>query len=715
MSDYYNLNRRLLNMGLNLRDDPDTVPEGYYTRVRNIIPSQEGSVNTRPGRVVQYTPHTGEIHTLFKLDNDTVVSGSGARLARNLSLYTTTAFNGTPLTWAFFKPPNSITSWAYVTDGTVMKKVNADGSFYNWGIAAPTNQPSYVATGNGNLNSAVAGAIVYDWKYTYYNTTTGAESNGSATQSGISVVNQRAEITVYASPDPQVDTIRIYRRGGTQTTKWRLSIEASNANGVYTDNNADSAIALNQELEDDNYVPFTSVDANGNAVYGAPVPYVWGPFVGKYIFGCGDDNRPGELYWTNPDRSDSADVFNHIPVTQPQEPLMGGFIYSSLPYVWSSAELYAVDFGGPNALPTFTSRKTPTGRGLAAPYAYAVGRQVAFVSGDGIYETDCQSPAQSITEETLRPLFQGFTVEGIAPIDWTAANKIRLIYAGREYHFFYQDTLGGRVHLVYDIFYQRWHLEDSAVFTEVVAYYDDVSQPKSVLTGTTNGRVEKIGGTDDDGTAISANIRLGSEYFGDHLTLKEIGNVLLDADPQNTSITFTPLKNGETSTLTPTVVTGNGRQLFSIPFDDDYVYNLGIDLAWSGPAKLYQCTYLYRPDEEEIKHWEFPKTSHGFPGWQHVRDLYLALVSTDTITLTVEVDGESETYTVPSTNGVRTKQHVWLRPLKGKMFRYKLDCSAPFRIYGEDCEVRVKPWNTGLGYQLVSPFREAGAPTPART
>jgi hypothetical protein len=93
------------------------------------------------------------------------------------------------------------------------------------------------------------------------------------------------------------------------------------------------------------------------------------------------------------------------------------------------------------------------------------------------------------------------------------------------------------------------------------------------------------------------------------------------------------------------------------------------------------------------------------PGWQMLRDMYLVVRSTSDLVFSIFVDGVLHTYTVPSTGGERRKQHVWLDPVKGKVFRYMLDGAAPFAIYGDDCEVRAKTWNTSLGYQLVSPFR----------
>ena len=75
---------------------------------------------------------------------------------------------------------------------------------------------------------------------------------------------------------------------------------------------------------------------------------------------------------------------------------------------------------------------------------------------------------------------------------------------------------------------------------------------------------------------------------------------------------------------------------------------------------------------------------------------------------TVEVDGVSHSAvfrTSSNTNGEKKKLYFDMPPTKGKLFRYTVDSSGDFRIYGQDCEVRTKPWNTNFGYQLVSPFK----------
>lgn len=707
MSDYLNITRRFVDLGLNLRDNVDKVTEGFSTILRNLSPQQEGSNSTRPGRELQIdTGVSAPVHTLDRVDPTNTLIGVADKLYRNSTQYPTAGYSGNPLSTVQAKPAIGSTFWTYVGDSLQMRKVNVDLTDQKWGVTAPTVAASFVATGVGNLNSAVAGAIVYDWRYTYFSSTTGAESNPSPTVNGIAVVNQMAQVTVTASADPQVDTIRIYRRGGTNTTgNWRLDFTVSNVSGNYLTNNADSAIALNTILSLSNYVPFTSVDNSGATLFEVPLPYVWGPFIGKYLFAAGDPNRPGYLYWTNPEQPDSADVSNNIQVSAPNKGIINGFIYSSNCFVWTREDLFAIDFGGPLSVPKFAPRKTPCGRGLSAPYAFAVGPTVVFLSRDGIYETDTQSEARTLTEPSLRPIFQGVTAGGINPIDFNFPNAIRMFYTDLEYHLLYQDTLGGRIHLVYNTVYKRWRQEITQGFTETVVQLDKTAATQSIYVGSGSGKVYTEEGTTDDGIDIPWQARTGSEDIERSQTFKEFGNAIFDVNGFGRPISITPYINAEQTAIGTFTVSTTSRVKSPLSLLDTYAYSLAFDMQGVGPATLYTYDVLFRFEEEALQHWEFPETSHGFPGWQHVRDIYFGLRSSEDLIFTHTIDGIEHPYLVPSTSGQRRKVHIYCDPVRGKMFRYKLESLGDFRLYGEDCEVRVKPWNTDLGYQLISPFR----------
>lgn len=753
MSDYQTLPFRLVDIGLNLRDAVDKVPQGKWVRLTNCRSTQEALLATRAAIQILFTlPNFPPIHTIRRLNQDILVVGAGTQIFGNASEYVipTTdpatgnaiALSGEPLGMVPYRPELSTDPWMYVADSGMMLKLDPSGRAFKWGITPPSQAPIATVSSAGGLSTAVPGAVAYTWEITYYSTLTGAESDGSPESNSLSGTSFRAQVVGRGSRDPQVDKVRLYRLGGTNISTRRFVEEVDNpgdADVTFFDANADSVVAVNKPIPTTNLVPFTSVDGQGNTVLEAPMPFIAGPFLGKYIFACGDPNRPGFLYWTNSESPDAASSANNVQVTSPAEPLIGLLLFGSLPYVFSRDNLYAIDFG--QAGITFRGRLTACGRGLSSPWAFAVGDFIYFLSQDGIYRTTGETQAESITNDALRPIFQGLAVSGFEPVDYNADQAFRLFYAGQELHFLYQDTSGVQQHLFWHSEIQRWKKLQFAAPPSVI-YTDENQVHVHMLIGSTNGAVYHLdhdspasgfdeiasttiipqpGGAGDpvfgqyqtaSGSVIEepieVNARTGSLDFDAPGSFKEFGGAIVDVDLTGGGIiTLTPYLNAEASNLTPQVVSGTGRQKVFLSLEDTYAYSIAYDISWTEIAKMYQFEILWRMDEQAIKHWEFPETSHGLSGWQQVRDAYFALRSNADVTLTLEVDGRSYTFTLPSTSGARRKVYAPLRGVKGKVFRWKLDSTDVFRLYGEDCEVRTKIWNSALGYELVSPFRKA--------
>lgn len=745
MSDYQNFPIRAVDIGLDLRDAPDKVSEGKWTRLTNVRSTQEALIATREGRslVVDYASlvlSNTEVHTIKRIGPTNLLVGVGFDLFTNATKYNDpvvgedlviTTFSGNPVSAIPFRPLVSPSPWTYIADSAKMRKVHSDGRIFQWGVTRPAEKVSASAAGTGSLDSSVPGAITYRWKATYYSDVTGAESNGSdEMETGLSGTGVAANLSIAGSLDPQVSHVRFYRTGGTNTTGvYRLDVSAANVpNGTVTATStaADSTIATAKPLASDNDVPFTSVSANGSQAFGVAMPYAAGPFLGKFILAVGDPNRPGYFYWTNPDNPDGASSTNNVQVTNPNEPLIGVFLYDGRPFVWSRGNLYEMEYG--LGAVTFRGRLTSCGRGLATPWAYAIGPEIYFLSGDGIYSTTGDSPAQSITDDSLRPLFQGQTVGGMAPLDWrpAAAKYIRLWYMGQELHFTYLDTAGVHHHLYWSSQYQRWKKLSQSGQNIVSGYATENTPEAQTYFGTKSGQLffsstatstagDNVIPTTDNGTAISVAVRTGSHDMQATATLKEFGGLIVDADvPSGVTITLLGYLNGESSSFTIGTIVGLGlgRRKYAFTLQDTFAYSIAFDLSWIGVAKVYQMEILWRPDEEDIVHWSFPPTSHGLSGWQQLRDLYLTTRNLVPLTLSISADGDSpDQYPIPATGGSKLKQHIKLRPRKAKLFKYDLDTTEagiPFRVYGEDCELRLKVWNTNLGYDLVSPFKRPG-------
>lgn len=212
------------------------------------------------------------------------------------------------------------------------------------------------------------------------------------------------------------------------------------------------------------------------------------------------------------------------------------------------------------------------------------------------------------------------------------------------------------------------------------------------------------------GNTVTAK-RNGIIVFGpvtdtDAMRLKKITGTRtgIDAYPENaTPSTIEQLSSFRTgplpagAILTPNIPSVGGEV---------YAYNIEFDVTWNAAAAikpiLYQYETLYRHEPAEVTHWELPRSSMGQQGWFHIRDMYIVLRSTAPVTLTVAPDaGDSQIFTLPSTYGRKQTIYVKLAASKANSYAFAIDSAKPFRMYNEECEVRVKQWLTKLGYQNV--------------
>lgn len=613
---------------------------------------------------------------------------------------------------------------------------------YKLGIAETTGAPTTANDGIGNLTGN------YFWAITYQNSKTGFESPlGAFTPQHAASSNKVDLGTISISTNPQVDKIRIWRKGGTLTNSWRLVTTLVNNPCVggttsYEDNTADSTLAVAEALATDTDPPFTSVDKNGATVTRQEFTRCWGPFLGKFQFWVGDPIKPGYIYWNVAgDASQYKPIDSVTSVSDPGEELQNGFVFSSLPFVFSKLNLYAMDYGGPEALPEFTPRLISIGLGLAGKWAYAVAPNVVYFLGrDGIYATDCQPGAPlSLTESKLKPIFQGRAVGDFDPIDWTQVDTARMCASSRELHFFYIGVDTDWHHLVYDIEHGAWTRWSDDVYRN--GYADEGNSTLRLIFGKlgTNSLYSIDDARPDSGAeTFEVSVRTNSFDSQIPLTYKEYGTLMMDADCDAQTLTIVPYYSGETETGSTITMTPDspepGRQDYSYTLGDYYARSIALDISWTeSPGNhpiLYGGTFLFREDEERVGHWEMPATAFGNGGWFHLKDAYFCLRSNDPITLTVVIDNTiTDTYTIASTAGARLKQYVEFKPRRGKVYQLKLDTTSPtqpgggttyvrgrpFRFYGEDSLLRGKPWITGATYQDLQPFGAVGYAQYRRT
>lgn len=128
--------------------------------------------------------------------------------------------------------------------------------------------------------------------------------------------------------------------------------------------------------------------------------------------------------------------------------------------------------------------------------------------------------------------------------------------------------------------------------------------------------------------------------------------------------------------------------------------------------RIGKVDWVWEPSPELTTTWKTQGTNHDIPGFQFLKDGYIAHISTANLSLVITVDGVPFTYPIPHGSNVYTKSYILFqidgggRTLKGKIFDYSLTSPEGFRLFQKDCEVRVHPW-AGGGYQIKNPFGDA--------
>lgn len=567
-------------------------------------------------------------------------------------------------------------------------------------------------TGGGG-NASVALNINSD-------TVSGIDITQTATT--LALVNRQATVTVLSSNDTQCNALRLYRRGGSVTAGWafvgQFPMTAGSGSFTVTDNVADSNLG--------GFITFTN-DAPVNSVFvlQRPLPYVWGPgFNPSRLFGCGDLDRPDAVYFTNPGNADQWGVGQWVDVSSPSDPMQNGCIFNTRTFAFSKERMFELLpslIGGA----TVTPFQTPCSRGLISPWGLlATARTIYFVAKDGIYSTTGGEEI-SLVENDIKPLFPtldnplGRLIEGYDSVDLERIEDIRLRFHNDELWFIYRGITTGLLQtLVYDQNKKRWRAAKYPV-NITTTYSEEGGPASSLLLGDSTGSLYSTQtGTGDALQAstpvIPVTIRTGAYDQGMPLNQKEYGNVLFDLDPGGATVanpvTITPLLNGEVVTGTAITVTGTGRQQVPLTLGDVFGFNICFAITFSRSSTinpvLYQFDIMWKPEPAQVTHFETRESAYGLVGWLHARDANIAIRSTSTVTLTMTFDGTAQAYSIPSTAGARRKVYIPFHSNKGKVYKFSFDTTdgTSFRLYQSDMELRLKPWVTSLGYQVMKAF-----------
>ncbi len=361
--------------GINLSVPVDLLPPGMYRALENVRPYGEGQIIGRPGLdPISTGGPIFPIHTIRRM-NDPVpdpnnfpgafnkrvwLVGNGTTLNANaipgIGTQVESGLSGDPLSIVIDKPDFSNRPWAYIADSLKMRKMSSNPQVHQWGVSPPEDAPT-IALAGANPNGPDVGTTGAPYVYRYRGresteVRTGAYGNAGPPvrdAAGLSPTpGQNIRVTIaVAHPDPFVNTLDIFRYGGS-LTEWIYVGSVGNFVGSFMDDTLnDAAIADNPRLEFDNFQPFTSFDqprsgtatitpkagggADVNVTAGAALLFYDPADLDKPYYGFGNQILIAGQAYTFYKSPDSA---THVEVVETPAAAGGGNFTLPSPQIW---------------------------------------------------------------------------------------------------------------------------------------------------------------------------------------------------------------------------------------------------------------------------------------------------------------------------------------------------------------------------------------------
>lgn len=437
-----------------------------------------------------------------------------------------------PFTFAAAPSSNSLTakeSSVYCCNGgtTVYAAVQAGCSDRNWGIAEPTTNCALAATTGGSMDVS----STYYYAYTFYNGSSGVESNPSPTNSVSLGAAQNAVnlSSIDVSGDSQVTARKIYRTVGNGGILYYLATISDNTTTTYADTTADSGLS-DIIISYDNYAPIEG-DYQLNRCYYFNGTMFWLEGVGAFTY--------DHFFFSNKYGPETIAGFNSV----------GNYLYDSPTCFCSwNSQLYCVCTQSVYAIvgnETGTNWEAFKVDGiLGSRFAQSVVETpvgVLWMAGDGIRIFTGASQSPPAGGDALAHAYGGGIIDEI----YCNAHKItcRATYARGEYYMGNVENI-----LAYNVHTGRWRdlgMYDATDGTCNAIGYDVVND--RIYMNYRGNIVDLEDSTYNDGSdAIVFDIRTKRHSFGQTVVVRRID---IDADTNGNTVAITATVNGWSHSL----------------------------------------------------------------------------------------------------------------------------------------------------------------------
>jgi hypothetical protein len=132
-------------------------------------------------------------------------------------------------------------------------------------------------------------------------------------------------------------------------------------------------------------------------------------------------------------------------------------------------------------------------------------------------------------------------------------------------------------------------------------------------------------------------------------------------------------------------------------------------IAW----RVWNSHIIFEPWPSQTMNWQTEQVSFGMTGWLHSREMNIAYASATAITVVLTFDAwPTITINLPSSGGAFTqaKTKVTLPANKFKLVAVRVFSTAPFFLFENDLEFKVKQWGSTEAYRVLKIVGGPSAP-----